>query len=224
MEQSLRQWLIERDERAIDDAYLENGCPHFFAVDWREDDANVVQYCAACLDDESICAEWHNGLLVIIRDSKETTVPLANDEGDRDVTIRTLNDVLRPNFEIRLLVSSHGSDKAGFAVLTSADWQLLDAELSQAVNQNFVRLASLPNMFTEMTEQHLPEPARSRFKRMLERNRYSQRFRGGGSGRFNLMLANHRLQRSGGGYRFGSGRVVRRCPLNLTVRRKWVLG
>lgn len=174
MEQTLRQWLVERDERAIDDAYLGNEFPHFFAVDWREDDADVVRYCADCLGDESLRAEWRDKTLVIIRDGNETIVPLANSEGDRDVTLRTLNDVLQPNYEIRFLVSSHGSDMAGFAVLASADWQLLDAESSQCVNENFVKLALLPNLFTEMTDQHLPEPARGRFNRVLGRNRKPQ--------------------------------------------------
>ncbi len=174
MEQTFRQWLIERDERAIDDAYFENQCPHFFAVDWREDDAVIVQYCADCLRERSIRVEWREDKLVIIRDGNETTVPLANNGGDRDFTIRTLNDVLRPNYEIRWLVSSHGSDTAGFAVLTSADWQLLDAESTQAINENFVKLELLPNMFTEMTDQHLPAPARNRFNRMVERNRRPQ--------------------------------------------------
>jgi hypothetical protein len=174
MEQSLRQWLIERDERAIDGAYLDNACPHFFAVDWREDDKEIVQCCADCLGDESLRAEWRDSTLVIIRDGNETTVPLANDEGDRDVTIRTLNNVLRPNYEIRWLVSSHGSDTAGFAVLASGDWQLLEAESIQGINENFVKIDLLPNMFTEMTDQHLPGPARNRFTRMVEWNRRPQ--------------------------------------------------
>ena len=171
MEQALRQWLTAQDERAIDDAFFDTGCSHFFAVDWGEDDADIVQYCADCLGDDAIRAEWRDDLLVIMRDDNETTVPLAHDEGDRDVTIRTLNDVLQPDYEIRMLVCSHGSDTAGFAVLPAADWQSLDHELPQAVNENFIKLALLPNIFTEMTIGHLPEAARARFERMLERNR-----------------------------------------------------
>ena len=171
MEQALRQWLVDRDEHAIDDAFFDNGCRNFFAVDWGEDDADIVQYCADCLGDDSIRAEWRGDSLVIIRDDNETTVPLTNDEGDRDVTIRTLNDVLQPDYEIRMLVCSHGSDTAGFAALAAADWQLLDSELSESVDANFIKLALLPNIFTEMTDEHLPEAARARFQRMLERNR-----------------------------------------------------
>ena len=169
----LRQWLADRDEGAIDDAYFDDGCPHFFAVDWREDDAEIVACCAECVGLNSLCAEWRDDTLVIICDDCETNVPLADDEGDRDTTVRTLNDVLQPDFEIRLLVCSHGSDTAGFAVLPHADWQLLDAEFPQAVSENFIALRLLPNMFTEMTDQHLPEVALARFQRMLDRNRRS---------------------------------------------------
>ena len=174
MEQSLRQWLIDREEGAIDDAFFDNECPHFFGVDWREDDADIVQYCGDCLGNGLLYGEWRDDRLVITHDGNETTVPLANDEGDRDVTIRTLNDVLQPDYEIRLLVSSHGSDTAGFAVLASEDWQSLDTTLSQAVDENFIKLALLPNIFTEMTDNDLPEAARARFQRMLERNRKPQ--------------------------------------------------
>lgn len=171
MKQALRQWLNEHDERAIDDAFFGNGCQHFFAVDWREDDADIVQYCADCLGDDAIRGEWRDDSLVIIRNENETTVPLMNDEGDRDVTIRTLNDVLQPDYEIRFLVCSHGTDTAGFVVLPAADWQLLDAELPESVDANFIKLALLPNIFTGMTEMHLSEAARARFQRMLDRNR-----------------------------------------------------
>lgn len=171
MEQSLRQWLTDDDERAIDAAFLDNSCPHFFAVDRREDDADIVQYCADCLGNESLRGEWQNDMLVIIHGENKTTVPLANDDGDRDVTIRTLNDVLQPHYEIRFLVCSHGSDTAGFAVLPAADWQLLDAERSASVNANFIKLTLLPNIFTEMADRHFPGAARARFQRMLDRNR-----------------------------------------------------
>lgn len=177
MQDSFRQWLSDRDECSIDAAYFEKECPHVFAVDWGEDDADVVQKCGDCLVDESIRGEWRDNTLVIIRGGNETPVQLANNGGDRDVTIRTLNEVLQPDYEIRLLVSSHGSDTVGLAVLAAADWEFLDAEMAQAVYENFVKLELLPNMFTEMTDQHLPEPARRRFKRMLARNRKSQTVR-----------------------------------------------
>lgn len=171
MMQELRQWLMENDETAIDHAFFEEECPHFFSVDWREDDSEIVALCAGCPGVNSLHAEWRGDALVIIYNNSETGVSLADNEGDRDMTIRTLNDVLEPDCEIRYLVCAHGSDSAGFVVLPTADWNSLDSELSQSVNENFVRLKLLPNIFTEMTDDHLPEAARARFQRMLDRNR-----------------------------------------------------
>ena len=171
MIQELRQWLMERDEAAIDEAFFEEECPHFFSVDWREEDSEIVALCAGCPGVNSLHAEWHGDELAIIYNNSETRVPLAHNEGDRDLTIRTLNDVLQPDCEIRYLVCSHGNDSAGFVVLPAADWRSLDSELSQSVNENFIKLNLLPNVFTEMTDKHLPEAARARFQRMLDRNR-----------------------------------------------------
>ena len=173
MDQALRQWLKDENERAIDDAFFDSGCPHFFAVDWGEDDADIVEYCAGCIGVDSLRAEWRDDSLVIIRDANETTVPLKNDDGDRHITICTLNDVLQPEYEIRFLVCSHGSDTAGFAALSAADWQTLDTELPHPVKANFIKLAELPNIFTGMTDKHLPEEARARFQRMLDGNQRS---------------------------------------------------
>ena len=170
MDQALQQWLADGNENAIDEAFFGDSCPHFFAVDWREDDADIVQSCAECIGDDALRAEWRDDSLIIIRGDNETIVPLAHDEGDRDVTIRKLNDILQPAFEIRFLVCSHGNDTAGFAVLPAIDWQLLESDLSESARANFIKLAALPNLFTEMTDQHLSETAHARFQRMLDRN------------------------------------------------------
>ena len=171
MDQALRRMLSDRDDGAIDDAFFENGCCHFFAVDWREDDADIVEYCAKCLGLPSLRAEWRGESLVIIHDENETPVPLANDDGDRHVTISTLNELLQPEYEIRFLVCSHGSDTAGFAVLPTADWHSLENGFPQATAENFIRLRAIPSMFTELTDNQPPAAARARFQRMLERNR-----------------------------------------------------
>lgn len=132
-----------------------------------------MQYCSDCLGDETLRAEWREDVLIIIHEGNETRVPLDAGEGDRDFTIRALNDVLQPDYAIRMLVCSHGGNTVGFTALPTADWQSLESELSQAIDDNFVKLAQLPNIFTEMSEEHLPEAARARFQRMLERNRNS---------------------------------------------------
>ncbi|MEZ6143190.1 MAG: hypothetical protein R3B84_21710 [Zavarzinella sp.] len=170
MEQSFRHWLIDNNEGAIDDAFFNEECLHFFAIDWREDAVDIVQDCAGCLNKDKVQGEWQNDRFVIIRNGIETSVPLLNDDADRDITIRTLNNVLSPDYEIRFLVCSHGSDTAGFAVLSSSEWHTLESELPEVVDANFIKLSAIPNIFSEMTDEQLPPAALARFQRTLERN------------------------------------------------------
>src|SRR5262249_50878037 len=97
--------------------------------------------------------------------------PLQMDEGDRHITICTLNDMLVPKYEIRYLVFSHGSDTAGLAALAVADWQGLEKANAAAVAENFVDPRKLPNVFTELTDDKRPAPARACFERMRKGNR-----------------------------------------------------
>lgn len=172
MDEALRRMLRERDEGALDEAYYDEKCPHFFAVDWREDEADIVAYCADCLDIHSLRAEWRDDSLVIFFDGRETLVPLANDVVDREhVILSTLNDALQPKFEIRLLVCTMGSDTYGYAALPTEDWQLLDREFPQATEENFIKLRDVPNL---LADGRLPDVFEARYKRMLERDRNSQ--------------------------------------------------
>src|SRR5262245_12396779 len=94
MSPDIRQMVIDRDEVGLERAYFENECPHFFAVDWRGDDADIVEDCAAALGLDSLTAEWRGEDLFILFDGKEVRVPLLMDVADRHITICTLNDVL----------------------------------------------------------------------------------------------------------------------------------
>jgi len=170
MNRELRQLVIDRDEVSLERAYFESECPHFFAVDWREDDADIVRYCAECLELPALIAEWRDEALYVILDGREVRVPLQIGVADRHITICTLNDVLSPTYEIRFLVFSHGSDTLGFAALSVADWQELDKANPAVVAENFIDPRKLPNLMTELTDEKLPADARARFQRMLERN------------------------------------------------------
>src|SRR5262245_17912121 len=99
MSPELRRMVIERDEVGLERAYVDNDCAHFFTVDWGEDDADIVAYCAEALELDSLAAEWRDEELFIVFDGREVQVPLQLDVADRHVTICTLNDVLSPNYE-----------------------------------------------------------------------------------------------------------------------------
>jgi hypothetical protein len=171
MNPELRQMVIDRDEVGLERAFFDNECPHFFAVDWREDDADIVAYCAEVLQLDSLTAEWRGEDLFITFDDREVRVPLLMDVADRHITICTLNDVLSPNYEVRFLLFSHGCDTGGFAALSLADWRELEKANAAVVAENFLDPRKLPNLMTELTDEKLPANARARFERMLNRNK-----------------------------------------------------
>ena len=162
MSPELRQMVIERDEVGLEHAYFDNECPHFFAVDWREDDADIVAYCAQALELESLTAEWRDEELFIIFDGRDVRVPLQIDVADRHITICTLNDVLSPKYEVRFLVFSHRSDTLGLAAMSTADWRELEEANAVVVAENFIDPRTLPNLMTELTDEKLPASTRER--------------------------------------------------------------
>ena len=170
MNPEFRQMVIDCDEVCLERAYCDNKCPHFFVVDWGEDDADIVGYCADCLGLPSLSAEWRDEGLYVIYGGREVKVPLQIDVADRHITVCCLNDVLSPNYEIRYLVFSHGSDTLGFAALSLADWRELEMANPAAVAENFIDPRKLPNVLTELTDEKLPANARARFERMLQRH------------------------------------------------------
>lgn len=172
MSPELKSMLLKGDEQGIEDAYYGELCPDFFAVDWREADDEIVRGCALCLNlEETLSAEWIDDKLFINFEGRKTHVPLLEDGGDRHITICKLNDVLEGRYQIRYVVASGGSDMGGFVVLNQEDWGLLEAACLQAVSENFIDPRTLPNLFTEFTEEHLPLPARARYLRMVNRSK-----------------------------------------------------
>lgn len=171
MSPELRQMVINRDEVGLERAYYDDECPHFFSVDWRGDDEDIVTDCARALELESLSAEWRDDELFILFDGREIKVPLEMDAGDRHITACTLNDVLNPMYEMRFLVCSHGNDTIGFAALRVADWRELENSNAAAVAENFIDPRKLPNLMTELTDDSLPARARARFERMVARNK-----------------------------------------------------
>lgn len=169
MDPEFRRLLIERDEEGMEDLYSHGDCRHFVSVDWREMDDEIVTACAESLGLSNLTAEWAGEELVIDYKGNGMVAPLHQDGGDRHITVCTLNDILAPDYEIRFLVCSQGSDTAGYVALATAEWQSLEREVLDAVVENFIDPRTLPNIFTELTDAKLPVPARARVLRMMNR-------------------------------------------------------
>jgi len=171
MSPELKSALFSKDEKKLEDAFINERCPEFFGVDWRAGDDEIVESCADCLHLASLTSEWVEDKLFMIFEGRRTLVPLMEDPGDRHITICHINDVLEGKYQLRFLVISHGSDTIELAALPSEEWQFLDGACPDVVRENFIDPRALPNLFTQFTEKDLPVPARARYLRMINRGK-----------------------------------------------------
>lgn len=166
----LNSLLANHDEKRFEDAYVAGQVPEFIGIDWREPDDEIIEACAECLQLDSLQPVWNGDRLYISFQGQQSRVPLAEDVGDRHVTICRLNDVLEGRYQLRFIVVSHGSDTIGFAALPLEEWRLLETKAPQIVEENFIDPRLLPNVITDFTELDFPIPARARYLRMANRN------------------------------------------------------
>ena len=164
-----KELIKSGDEQYIDNAFFENQCPDFFYVDWGEYDDEIIALCERVITTGELSAEWREDDLIIRYRGTESRVPLTKTEGDRHVTACSLNDLLAPDFEIRFIVASHGSDTMGFCVLPSKEWSELENSYPEVVQANFIDPRKLPNIVTELVDASLPPLARAKFERMISR-------------------------------------------------------
>lgn len=126
-----------------------------FLVDWREEDEAIVGYCEDILKTGDLSAELVGidadpGFQVYISHrGKRVKVPLVVGPEDRHITLYTLNELLKPAFEIRVCVASRGSDTLAFVPLSAADWSALEGRFGAKVAKHFRRIEPRPNLFTE---------------------------------------------------------------------------
>jgi len=148
------------EERRSDRSALPEDQTAFFWVDWSDDDDQVPGACEAVLKTGQLSAEWIDDRLHIAWRGQRTPVPLKESvatrlsdsflvqamtpmlpEGlggilprltreNRNITLRTLNRVLQPEFEIRLVVDPGEAEASDVACLPlhRDDWQALEEQ------------------------------------------------------------------------------------------------
>ena len=102
-------------------------------IDWREYDEDIIGYFNGLLAHEDIIEletkeiDLGRGIdLILKKDNKVLTIPYEDDETDRDITIKTLNDFIAPKYQIRVFMESLGDDTLAFTVLNSDEWKELE--------------------------------------------------------------------------------------------------
>ena len=130
----------------------------FFWVDWSEDDDQIPGACEDVLKTGQLSAEWIDDGLAIVWRGERTLVPLkvsiASRLSDsflfssiawaipfslgnflpwlsrenRDITLRTLNQVLLPDYEIRRVVDPAQASEAAYLPRRREAWQALEEQ------------------------------------------------------------------------------------------------
>lgn len=86
--------------------------------------------------------------IIIHYKGEKTKIEYIGEEADRDTTIISLNEVLKPDYEIRLCKNSLGSDTLAFLPLSAKQWIDLENEFGQnKVNKLFIKISKETKMF-----------------------------------------------------------------------------
>jgi hypothetical protein len=125
-----------------------------FLVDWREDDELIPGYCekilkTGFLQKEVIKINDAIEFYVIYKDRK-VLVPLTFSLSDRHITLYSLNNILAPDYEIRLCKDSLTDDTLVFLPLECKIWNLLETDYGlPCVERIFYRLKESPDVFVD---------------------------------------------------------------------------
>jgi len=79
-------------------------------IDWREYDEDIISYFNGLLPQEDIVdveikeIKLGRGIDIILKkDNKTLAIPYEDDETDRDITIKTLDEFISPKYQIRFI-------------------------------------------------------------------------------------------------------------------------
>lgn len=123
-------------------------------VDWGDFDDAIIRYCERILQTGKLSAEYKDADyergfgLWIHYDGKAMKVPYEGEAADRDTTLISLNEILNPDYEIRLWRGSFGSDTLAFVPMKTEEWEKLEAEFgTDKIEKEFMRIEKGTAMF-----------------------------------------------------------------------------
>ena len=146
--------FLKNEDRESFDKLWEN-CTKLVWIDWREYDEEIINYVESVIHLEKLIGKIENvdnkmGFDIIIEwKGKEYKVSYPDEEGsDRDTTIKTLNKIIQPEYEIRLFMESLGSDTLAFVPLAKEEWEEFEREFGEEkVNYYFSKIDDNSKMF-----------------------------------------------------------------------------
>ena len=121
-------------------------------IDWREYDENIAKYFNKAIGNMiSVCREdnkkpYGDDIILIYKD-KSVRIPY-KEKMDRDTTIKSINEVIKDDFSIRLFVDSAEDDTFAFCVLPNEQWEMLEKEFGRNnLNRYFIKVTPKIKMF-----------------------------------------------------------------------------
>ena len=121
-------------------------------IDWREYDEDIVKYFNKAIGNMiSVCREdnkkpYGDDIILIYKD-KSVRIPY-QEKMDRDTTIKSINEVIKDDFSIRLLVDSAEDDTFAFCVLPNEQWEMLEKEFGgNNLDRYFIKVTPKIKMF-----------------------------------------------------------------------------
>lgn len=127
----------------------------FFSIDQGEFDEDIVQSCEDLLKTGRLSAYWADaegdlpGGTHIRYGDKVLRCPHTDAPVDRHITIRTLNQILAPDYEVRLCIDSDDVDNLTFLPLATADWGALERKHGPQLRRRFYRIEQTPRLFVD---------------------------------------------------------------------------
>ena len=149
----MREFLKNEDRESFDN-FWENS-QKLVWIDWREYDEDIINYIERVIQSGEL--SWKSkdvdnemGFDIFIEwKGQEYKIFYPNKEGsDRDTTIKTLNKIIQPEYEIRLFMESLGNDTLAFVPLLKNEWNELEKEFGEEkVNYYFSKIDNDSKMF-----------------------------------------------------------------------------
>ena len=149
----MREFLKNEDRESFDN-FGENS-QKLVWIDWREYDEDIINYIESVIQSGELSGKRKDvdnemGFDIFIEwKGNEYKISYPNKEGsDRDTTIKTLNKIIQPEYEIRLFMESLGNDTLAFVPLLKNEWEGLEKEFGEKkVNYYFSKINDESKMF-----------------------------------------------------------------------------
>lgn len=122
-------------------------------IDWGDNDEWIIEDVAKYLKLNDLTFEiektdnYYGYDLFILYQGKKVKIVFEGDGILRDITLRTLNEVIMPDYEIRFGVDSLGGDTLAFIPLTQEEVKLLAEKFGETFEQKLQKITTDSQMF-----------------------------------------------------------------------------